>query len=963
MKDNMMYHSTNKKNENNILKNGLLINKRDGFTDGGSWSHEVYGMSPIFLSINNKRFTDENSISFMVDTSKLKLVADLPSLIDFGAHLEEIGDDYLMWWHEGEEPGALSEYLQNNEVYASDFLANKNLINAAIKVTGTAAVMNNIPPELISRVLTEKLSIRKLRSLIKASSTYYGKAGAGVLIICKEDQTCLLLKRSSGVEQPGTWGISGGAISDGERYYDKNDIKEEDANLDFKETAFRESDEELFSKGSFSINSIEKEEIGKTEFKDGNFRYVTFVYGVSLKTKKEITSKISLNWENDAAKWFALDSLPGNLHFGVEFTKKSLSEQEINIFKDQKDELDWLVNDLEEVRKGSKNNVWNIIFENLGKIIRQKKGNNVYEMIKQQEKETYDFILNSSKELLSAGEQKAARQVFHMASKFKLTIKGDQDKNLEKIPNREVSQNDGFLYHGTNFENAISVLAAGKFLAFGAFTRLCLTSDLPMTGKFGDVVFVFDAKKLQRKGAKKMNYDNEKIRKEHSPEINENWIKNPWISDVYKREKEWIVKLPFEFTKEDLVKVIVFKSSYDEDGSAKLFFDYILENNKILNNVDVEIKNYPSYGKTSPRISDKTTINTSNFMIRKELMEDIGMSRLSIESAMELYQKLSKEYLKIEANEKQYDFIYISLYSLVSKINDISSYIKKSNISGDYDISYVLEQIGIINSQINKFYEKINSSDTYGSMSYYNSGESPSRLYYYYGEDWKDKFLPVFKLIFGAHLEGDGDGTSIKERFIRAGTNFEQKNKESKREEVLKMSDNDIIFAYFETDTIRKLMKYDAIKSWCIENFEKIKSIENLNKILTDTYSSWFDNKKTYKKLEDIIMNASYKFHTLVNYVSHEKVPNKTYADYLYSLIDSDYLTKISDQRIKSIISIVSKTEVTASIIMNDRYKYLYDQNKKCKLIIIARELAKKKGEIYDFEEIGISDVNSVSCD
>jgi 8-oxo-dGTP pyrophosphatase MutT (NUDIX family) len=394
MKKQIMYHSTDKKNKKNILENGLMVNNSGGFTIGGSWAHEVYGGNPIFLSDEKERYSEEDSVTFAVDVTGLNLLADLPTLIDFGANLEE---DYTMWWSDGESPRNFEMFLDDGAISAYDIIGSDDFNKAAIKVTRTAAVMENIPAQRISLledIKNDRLA-RLIKNIRKNSSTYYGKAGAGILFVCKEDQTCLLLKRSNRVEEGGTWGISGGAVSKGEGFYNKNDIQENET-LDFKETAFRESNEELFSDGSFNVDLIDKEFMGQTEFKDGGFKYLTFVYNVSLETKKKITSKISLDWENDAAKWFNMSSLPSNLHFGVDFTRKSLIEQEIDLFRSTYDEFDWLYEELIKIKDNSKALVWKDIFEKFYLLPRKTPGINLYDFKKEQNKKTYEFILESS---------------------------------------------------------------------------------------------------------------------------------------------------------------------------------------------------------------------------------------------------------------------------------------------------------------------------------------------------------------------------------------------------------------------------------------------------------------------------------------------------------------------------------------------------------------------------------------
>ena len=59
---------------------------------------------------------------------------------------------------------------------------------------------------------------------------YWGNSAAGLLFICPEDNTVLLLLRSSVVMQGGTWGVYGGKVEKGE---------------DARQAAFREAEEEI----------------------------------------------------------------------------------------------------------------------------------------------------------------------------------------------------------------------------------------------------------------------------------------------------------------------------------------------------------------------------------------------------------------------------------------------------------------------------------------------------------------------------------------------------------------------------------------------------------------------------------------------------------------------------------------------------------------------------------------------
>lgn len=945
MKKQVMYHSTNKKNKKNILENGLVVNNSGGFTIGGSWAHTVYGGNPIFLSDEKERYSEEGFITFAVDVTGLNLLADLPTLIDFGANLEE---DYTMWWGYGESPKNFEMFLDDGAISAYDIIGNDDFNKTAIKVTRTAAVMENIPAErvvLLEDTKNEKLA-RLIKNIRKNSSTYYGKAGAGILFVCKEDQTCLLLKRSNRVEEGGTWGISGGAVSKGEGYYNKDDIKE-DETLDFKETAFRESNEELFSDGSFNVDLIEKELIGQTEFKDGGFKYLTFVYNVSLEAKKQITSKISLDWENDAAKWFSLSSLPSNLHFGVDFTKKSLIEQDIGLFRSTYDEFDWLYEELTKIKDNSKNPVWKDIFEKFYLLPRKTPGINLYDLREEQDKKTYKFILESSKKLNSSDERRKARDLFHLSSK--ILLNQENNKTLEKIPKKDLSAHDGFFYHGTNFQNAISILRSGRFVPLGVFTRLCLSPYLPLTGKFGDVVFVFDAKKLQRKGAKKMNYGTteqlvalNKIDKN----IDENWIKNPWISDVYKPEKEWVIKLPFDFSKDDLIKVIIFKDH--RDNNSQLFFDYIVEKNNELGGVDVEIKDYPSIGKRSPAISKRVV--DESFERDSIFKKNIGESLISIKKAVKLHQEISKKNLKKEWEDSidyvnNNDEVRKTLIRLDYKIYDLSSAVKKINIFESFhEMESVSEKLEEINN-ILKFFEEIEE----------NKKSYPlERIGYFYGENWFELFSPVINIITNLNIT-DNNNIPINKNISTSKDIVYKANMDKSLKEISNNTKIENVIGFAGDKGYGKSLKRSLVKQWCADNFDIFNDMASLSSEIRE----YMDGKEKYKHVDvdELINSLGYKINDLIKDAHPSKVKDEVYAKNLYYFVDSKFLNEISEERLSRIVDINSslsdKRDITANDLMNYRYPYA-DSSKKEIILSIAKKLAEKNSEKINFEDFGI---------
>lgn len=140
-----------------------------------------------------------------------------------------------------------------------------------------------------------------------------------MLLVCTDDGTVLLLKRSQEVEDPGTWGNAGGAL--GEGFYSSDDTSEDPPDADFYQTAVKEAFEEL------SIVPQSGQLLAITAFRDGHFTYKTFVYDVSLAEKNRISKGIRLNWENDSWEWFGFKNMPGNLHPGVVFSLGELTKQ------------------------------------------------------------------------------------------------------------------------------------------------------------------------------------------------------------------------------------------------------------------------------------------------------------------------------------------------------------------------------------------------------------------------------------------------------------------------------------------------------------------------------------------------------------------------------------------------------------------------------------------------------------
>lgn len=119
---------------------------------------------------------------------------------------------------------------------------------------------------------------------------FWGRKGAGAIIAARDTGRILLAHRSQGVEQPGTWGVWGGAI----------DPKENP-----ETAARREVHEEA---GAPDIEEM----IPLHVFKRGDFQYHNFL----AITPQEFKPK--LNWETQGYRWIDYGEWPRPLHFGLE---------------------------------------------------------------------------------------------------------------------------------------------------------------------------------------------------------------------------------------------------------------------------------------------------------------------------------------------------------------------------------------------------------------------------------------------------------------------------------------------------------------------------------------------------------------------------------------------------------------------------------------------------------------------
>jgi 8-oxo-dGTP pyrophosphatase MutT (NUDIX family) len=146
---------------------------------------------------------------------------------------------------------------------------------------------------------------------------YWGVGGAGIVLICSEDGTVFLQKRSSQVTGgAGQWAFPGGGIHVEEEYerHWESPIPDEhvlsDNDYRFLQTAEDEFTEEV---GTLPDST---RVVDSYIYEDCGFKYKTFICDVSFSGKQSLGSG-GTNWESEANGWFTVEEFQGkDLFFG-----------------------------------------------------------------------------------------------------------------------------------------------------------------------------------------------------------------------------------------------------------------------------------------------------------------------------------------------------------------------------------------------------------------------------------------------------------------------------------------------------------------------------------------------------------------------------------------------------------------------------------------------------------------------
>ena len=151
----VMYHSTPEENVEAILADGLKVGTGQSVYTGqhAQWADRQYDTRPIFLSAETGQY---EGVPLKVDVTGLVLVADIASVSDLGSDRPSMSasfkDGLVLKWSRGTEPEELAGVLDNRGIAIKKMLdPGSEEAVAAIAATGTAAVLENIPAERISR--------------------------------------------------------------------------------------------------------------------------------------------------------------------------------------------------------------------------------------------------------------------------------------------------------------------------------------------------------------------------------------------------------------------------------------------------------------------------------------------------------------------------------------------------------------------------------------------------------------------------------------------------------------------------------------------------------------------------------------------------------------------------------------------------------------------------------------------
>lgn len=146
----------------------------------------------------------------------------------------------------------------------------------------------------------------------------------------------MLLLRSGQVEDPGVWGVPGGAVKGTEGMHDSDNAARAGESWSREQlwhTAMEETHEEIgMFPSKFTVHP-DTVVFDTNPANPNSFKYHTFIVEIPMLEKSKMFKAHSLNWENDEMQWYPIATLmsrmspeednphpafeAGNMHRGV----------------------------------------------------------------------------------------------------------------------------------------------------------------------------------------------------------------------------------------------------------------------------------------------------------------------------------------------------------------------------------------------------------------------------------------------------------------------------------------------------------------------------------------------------------------------------------------------------------------------------------------------------------------------
>lgn len=409
-----------------------------------------------------------------------------------------------------------------------------------------------------------------------------------------------------------------------------------------------------------SIVLVETKEAGDT-IGDGRGR-VNLAVGMNIPALDAIT----LIEDNNGDLVFDLtNGRVTSMHKEGAIKKLFIKRAEILYALGQKDRFDYLRNELGQIRQQSENPE---LFGSVDSVLSGK-----LSMQWNQEERRYDEtnvklmlteLHNLRKGLMGVGEYDLANRVYRLFQDLQWTTEqfsGGRDPRVDywrNQPKQEFSSLGEYVYHATYPEDAFAMLKTRAiYRVTTGFTNASFTSDLRSAGKFGPVVLAFNAKKMQRRGLKKMHYspDDEVIERGFTGTETYEKGKQLYINEVYMNEMEWALPIPFKF-EDCLEKVIVFTASEEDLPEAEKVKAKLEE----VSDVPVEIEFYPASGNFNPGFTSRKNLEDADAVANFSEIIVAPINKLITNLQQEkkrIIEKLKKDYAEYADDQSMMSYL------------------------------------------------------------------------------------------------------------------------------------------------------------------------------------------------------------------------------------------------------------------------------------------------------------------